>query len=405
ECKAKNANLVDFLVAPQTLRTLIEYVTTMPTENDSEARRYKYPYVASEVLCSDVAAVREALVANEGALIVSLFSVLDMPAPLPTVLAGYVRRLDLSKIMLACHKAQPDLMKAFVNPAEHSSNGELSSALAWPNLMPRLLGHLSSDSILQLLLTTCLGEGSVDDGDTAAPASADRRPSTPPSPLLPINDLVPALLDLLPSDAETSANAAELLCGILSAPLELPLCMSGPNVGPRASFLIECCTGGEDNIGRPLNNGALEVLLKLLVRCRETPPGPSCTAAIAETLYSSIELLFVSIAIPSVRRAQHPSLASLLSPLSLPPHIARFLPQGGEAFPLGSSRQRCGVLALLQEGLLTGYEQIATALIELGLFPLVLDMLLLPHSCNMLHMRAASILGEAAGELLTPVTN
>lgn len=95
ECKAKNANLVDFLVAPQTLRTLIEYVTTMPTENDSEARRYKYPYVASEVLCSDVAAVREALVANEGALIVSLFSVLDMPAPLPTVLAGYVRRLDV----------------------------------------------------------------------------------------------------------------------------------------------------------------------------------------------------------------------------------------------------------------------------------------------------------------------
>lgn len=54
--------------------------------------------------------------------------------------------------------------------------------------------------------------------------------------------------------------------------------------------------------------------------------------------------------------------------------------------------------------MLTGYEQIATALIELGLFPLVLDMLLLPHSCNMLHMRAASILGEAAGELLTRVT-
>lgn len=147
----------------------------------------------------------------------------------------------------------------------------LSSAAPLTN--PVFTAATTCSQILQLLLTTCLGEGSVDDGDTAAPASADRRPSNPPSPLLPINDLVPALLDLLPSDAETSANAAELLCGILSAPLELPLCMSGPNVGPRASFLIECCTGGEDNIGRPLNNGALEVReassLSLLSGARE----------------------------------------------------------------------------------------------------------------------------------------
>lgn len=90
ECKANNSKLVEYLALPETLSQLVEYVTTMPNENDSESRRYKYPYVASEVLCSDVAGMRTALLADGGKQIASLFSVLDQPAPIPPVLAGYV---------------------------------------------------------------------------------------------------------------------------------------------------------------------------------------------------------------------------------------------------------------------------------------------------------------------------
>ena len=328
ECKANNSKLIEFLVVPSTLATLVEYVTTMPAESDSFARKYKYPYVASEVLCSDVGAVREALVADQGALILSLFALLDQPAPLPPVLAGYV-----SKVVIGCYKAQPEALKALSTPSADDKalqGGESASGLAWPTLMPRLLAHLGSDSILQLLLTTCVGEPPSDDMD-GPPFGVP--PAAATAAWFPLEELVTALLALLPEDAETSANAAELLCCILSSAAELPPCLSDQQVGARVASLVDTCTGGVGAIGQPINNGALEVLLKLLVRCREQPNGPKCPAAIAEALAERIELIFLALASPPAR----------------PPHIARFLPDGGTSFPLGASRQRCGLLALIEQ--------------------------------------------------------
>ena len=52
---------------------------------------------------------------------------------------------------------------------------------------------------------------------------------------------------------------------------------------------------------------------------------PDAAPTIAEALEESLELIFVALAAPPKR----------------PPHITRFLPDEGAAFPLGASRQRC----------------------------------------------------------------
>ena len=60
ECKTQNSKLIEFLTQPESLARLISYIVEMPTEADSTQRRYKYPFVSSEVLSCDVAAVRGA---------------------------------------------------------------------------------------------------------------------------------------------------------------------------------------------------------------------------------------------------------------------------------------------------------------------------------------------------------
>ena len=46
------------------LSQLVRYVTEMPSASESEARRFKYPFVSSEILSCDINAVRDAIFAG-----------------------------------------------------------------------------------------------------------------------------------------------------------------------------------------------------------------------------------------------------------------------------------------------------------------------------------------------------
>ena len=122
ECKAQNAKLTEFLTQPATLSKLIGFMTEMPAASDTEARCYKYPYVASEILSCDMVAVRDAVFAAP-ALLTQLLSILELPAPLPPVLAGYA-----CKVVTALQK---------LNAA---SNGAVL-----PGLLQQLLAGLPAD--------------------------------------------------------------------------------------------------------------------------------------------------------------------------------------------------------------------------------------------------------------------
>ena len=68
------------LSQPETLGELVVYLTELPSASDSEARRYKYPFVASEVLSCDVTSLRDAIFAQPS-LLTRLLSLLQLPAP------------------------------------------------------------------------------------------------------------------------------------------------------------------------------------------------------------------------------------------------------------------------------------------------------------------------------------
>ena len=261
--------------------------------------------------------------------------------------------------------------------------------LRWPRLLPRLLRHIGSDSILHLLEATCVGDHPADeyDGSPFAPAAASV------AAWLPLDHLVPALMDnLSAADEEVAVNSAELLANIIQSAPELPACLSGKQSAVVCGSLVARVLGGEGAVVQPVDMGALNVLLKLLSRCRtralaegSSPgrggefPKDEAVSALADTLYESIENLFVALAAPPA----HPA------------RISRFLPGGGAEFPPSSARPRCALLALIEEALRMMHRGMAVALIDLGLFSLLLDMLLLPHSCNVLHMRVVSIIDFA----------
>ena len=114
----------------------------MPSTADTEARRFKYPFVSSEVLSCDMAAVRDALF-SDPSLLKQLLALLQQPPPLAPVLAGYV-----CKVVVSLQKQGPESFTAFF---EHSEGITVQA------LLPQLLAHLGSDAILQLLVALCIG--------------------------------------------------------------------------------------------------------------------------------------------------------------------------------------------------------------------------------------------------------
>jgi len=106
ECKSQNTKLLEFLCEPATLAKLINYIVTMPEDTDSESRRFKYPYVSSEVLSCDLQPLRNAMLSVPAGLVEQLLSILQQPPPLAPVLAGYC-----SKVLVALFKAAPDALQ------------------------------------------------------------------------------------------------------------------------------------------------------------------------------------------------------------------------------------------------------------------------------------------------------
>jgi len=352
---------------------LIRYIIEMPEETDTEQRRYKYPYVASEVLSCDVPAFRDVFFDLARSLIEQLLSVLQQPPPLPPVLAGYC-----SKVVVSLYKTSPDNFLLYFSQLWAEND---DSPLSLATLLPRLLLHVGSDAVLNMLVVLCVGEASVmEAGMPQMPAA---------SSWLPHSSLVPALFDSLASDdAEAAQNSSVLICSVLDVTAGMLDCLSegAEDVSKRCYALVRACLGQSELAGA-LNLAALEVFIRLLVRCRElkaSEPEPACSAPLLQALAENIDAFFMSLATPA----------------PLPQRISRFLPpRDADSFPRPQGPQRVKLLHLMQEALLTDYPPIEEALLQLGMYQVVIDLLLLPHHCNAIHMHARDILVVALGTL------
>ncbi|KAF9010875.1 SAPS-domain-containing protein [Hymenopellis radicata] len=135
ECKAQNTRLLDYFQRPDVLQRLLGYVTG---EIDGEERgKFKYPYVATEVLCSEIWSIVETCINEQTQLLVPFWeSLLDRsPEEMRT------------QMVMASHFAKINAVFLSKKPAEM-----LAFIQSLPNVVERILKHVENPSFVDLLV-------------------------------------------------------------------------------------------------------------------------------------------------------------------------------------------------------------------------------------------------------------
>ncbi|KAG0299318.1 hypothetical protein BGZ98_010144 [Dissophora globulifera] len=117
ECKAQSPKLIEYLRDPVVLEQLLSYITSDDLEDRA---RFKYPFIACEVIACESWAIFESALTNID-MLVKFWEFLDRPPPLNPVQASYFTK------MLDFIKSQPEVV-------------------------PKLLLHMSTSAIMDLLL-------------------------------------------------------------------------------------------------------------------------------------------------------------------------------------------------------------------------------------------------------------
>eukprot|EP00026_Physarum_polycephalum_P003595 Phypoly_transcript_03608.p1 GENE.Phypoly_transcript_03608~~Phypoly_transcript_03608.p1 ORF type:complete len:642 (-),score=133.65 Phypoly_transcript_03608:261-2186(-) len=140
EVKSQNKKLLDFLTLPPTLLKLFEYITIDCNEDADPKRRFKYPFLACEILCSEIWTITEAIYRDESLLDV-LFAFLDQPPPLSPLLASYTSRV--AQAMLSRRTSET---LAYIKKRQ--------------GIIAKFISHLANGSIMELLLKIISSEES-----------------------------------------------------------------------------------------------------------------------------------------------------------------------------------------------------------------------------------------------------
>ncbi|KAF9128887.1 hypothetical protein BGW39_004658 [Mortierella sp. 14UC] len=129
ECKAQNPRLIEYLREPSVLQQLLGYITSDDLEDRA---RFKYPFIACEVIACEVWGIFESALTHSD-MLVKFWEFLDRPPPLNPVQASY-----FAKVIGVF------LMK--------KTNETLSFIRSQPKVVPKLLLHMSTSAIMDLLL-------------------------------------------------------------------------------------------------------------------------------------------------------------------------------------------------------------------------------------------------------------
>ncbi|KAG0039227.1 hypothetical protein BGZ82_009172 [Podila clonocystis] len=129
ECKSQNQRLIEYLRDPPVLSQLLNYIISDDLEDRA---RFKYPFIACEVIACEVWGIFESALSNID-MLVKFWEFLDRPAPLNPVQASYFAKV----IGVFLMKKTGDMLE-FIK--------------AQPDVVPKLLLHMSTSSIMDLLL-------------------------------------------------------------------------------------------------------------------------------------------------------------------------------------------------------------------------------------------------------------
>ncbi|KAF9283834.1 hypothetical protein BGZ68_005070 [Mortierella alpina] len=129
ECKAQNPRLIEYLRDPTVLQQLLSYITSDELEDRA---RFKYPFIACEVIACEVWGIFESALSNID-MLVMFWEFLDRPPPLNPVQASY-----FAKVIGVFLMKKTSEMMHFIR--------------SQPEVVPKLLLHMSTSSIMDLLL-------------------------------------------------------------------------------------------------------------------------------------------------------------------------------------------------------------------------------------------------------------
>ncbi|KAF8584092.1 SAPS-domain-containing protein [Ramaria rubella] len=197
ECKAQNTRLIDYFQRLDVLQRLLGYVTGAIEGEDKG--RFKFPYVATEVLCSEIWSIVEACVTNSEQLL----------APFWEVVLDRTPDDMRTRMAMAAHFAKINGVFMNKKPAEM-----LKFIQSQSSVVERLIQHVETPPVIDLLFRIIqLDEHPSGDGVLEWLAS---------------EKLIPRLVDLLSptQPCEIHLVAADVIKGIIT--------MSAPSPGASA---------------------------------------------------------------------------------------------------------------------------------------------------------------------------
>jgi len=142
ETKSQNKKLLDFFVEPTTLKKLVEYITVEAAEDADPKRKFKYPFLACEILGSEVWTICHAMYQHQN-LLDELYAYFEKDPPLHPMLSSYTSRV--ATVLL--QKKVPETV-AYLKTKK--------------DIISHFLKHLGNASVMDLLLKVIACEETSD---------------------------------------------------------------------------------------------------------------------------------------------------------------------------------------------------------------------------------------------------
>mmetsp|Transcript_42047 Transcript_42047/g.70016 ORF Transcript_42047/g.70016 Transcript_42047/m.70016 type:complete len:1016 (-) Transcript_42047:245-3292(-) len=375
EVKSMNKKLVAYLSQPDILKDLLVLLTTEPETSASVERRFKYPFLACEIVCCETGPILDAMFSRDD-LMGQLFSFMDGPPPLNPLLAGYFCRVVTS---LLNRKTLETYL--FMQKTE--------------DLIARLVNHIGTYSIMTLLLKVI----NPDDVNMVILTSAQKDSVME---WLAQSGLSQQLVNKLEAsfDSEIHTNAAEALIGIIAKQL-------GP--GATSAILVQQLQSADtlhqlfvhvlSGSASALVNG-LGIICELVDRTKDNtfPISPSSTTAGSPQQENSVKEDQLPPLIVSI--IEHiDDFCSLLR--EYPPTGSMQTTFGPLSPPLGSSRLK--VIEFFVQLFSTKFPQVYLHLLKSDALNACLDLFFQYKWNNFLHSsveKMVSVILESGDEAL-----
>ncbi|KAM9991532.1 hypothetical protein ACTFIZ_004937 [Dictyostelium cf. discoideum] len=124
ECKTQNKRLIEFLIKPESLNGMFEFITKEAPEEAERKRKENYPFLASEILCMDIQPLIEA-VYRDDLYLQQLYEFLNKPN-FNLGLAAYTSKVAINFLgrktidTMAYIKKQDNIVEKFIKHLDKS---------------------------------------------------------------------------------------------------------------------------------------------------------------------------------------------------------------------------------------------------------------------------------------------